>query len=776
MAAFTVAQSGPSVQSQALPSRFHAQTVFPCVRAFRAASIDASREESSAGLEVNKLQALAGTVAAVAALSASRGSLRKSSGNHRTMRRCGILAILRSKMPEDELRALGLKLSKRLRHRGPDWNGLHIQTHEDGTRSLLAHERLAIVDPSSGKQPLFDTSGKVCSTVNGEIYNHMQLREQLSPETVKAFRTQSDCEPLTHLYKKVGDGLAQELDGIFSFVISEEGSGDYYIARDPIGVTPLYYGTGKDGEIFVASEMKALHDCCENFQIFPPGHHLSSGNAEPVRYFKPNWLDAPPSKSPAADGPSPVALQWAENIEREQGLNALREAFEKAVEKRLMADVPYGVLLSGGLDSSLVSAVAVKKHRERLAKRTDPSFSVTRSDGLISVSLEVPDVPGLMARVTDVISTLGFSIQTASCQTETADGTCAKEIFEISWRGNEAGLGFSEIDAIHHLEWRLREELSRLAPTDESANSVMTDKLHSFSVGLEGAPDLIAARKVADYLGTSHHKFTFTVQEGIDAVRDVIYHLETHDVTTIRASVPMYFLTRKIKAMGVKMVLSGEGADEIFGGYLYFHKAPNGDEFHEELKRKLAALHMYDCLRANKATHAFGLEARVPFLDKAFLEVAMNIDPRVKMPRENPRNIEKWSIRQAFDGYLPDEILWRQKEQFSDGVGYSWIDGLKEFAEKAITTEQIENAHVKFPEDPPLTKEAYYYRQIFEEYFPEKCCKATVPGGPSIACSTAAAIEWDESFKNNADQSGRSVIGVHVDGKEFEDAKQAVNA
>jgi len=547
---------------------------------------------------------------------------------------CGILAVLGSTDTTDKFRRRVVELSRRLRHRGPDWSGIHVHGN-----NFLAHERLAIVDPTSGDQPLYNTNKDVIVTVNGEIYNHQSLKANLKGK--HTFHTKSDCEAIAHVYEEHGEDVAGMLDGMFSFVLLDTRDGSFMAARDPIGVTPLYIGHGRDGSVWFASEMKSLKDDCEQFETFPPGHVYSSKQGGLRRYFQPKWFD---EHIPSAPFDKKV----------------LKEALETAVTKRLMTDVPFGVLLSGGLDSSLVASIA-NRH-------------MAQND---------------------------------------------------TW-----------------------------------------GKLHSFCVGLQGSPDLLAAREVATFLGTDHHEFTFTVQEGIDALSDVIYHIETYDVTSIRASTPMFLMSRKIKACGVKMVLSGEGADEVFGGYLYFHKAPNKEEFHVETCHKLKALHMYDCLRANKSTSAWGLEARVPFLDKGFLEVAMGVDPANKMINKAEGRIEKYMLRSAFDDkenpYLPDSVLWRQKEQFSDGVGYSWIDKLKDHAETQITDQMMDSAQHRFPHNTPPTKEAYYYRELFERHFPQTPARLTVPGGPSVACSTAAAIKWDKAWENCLDPSGRAAAGVHV--------------
>ncbi|KAL0713731.1 hypothetical protein Bca4012_020709 [Brassica carinata] len=509
--------------------------------------------------------------------------------------------------------------------------------------NYLAHQRLAIIDPASGDQPLFNEDKSIVVTVNGEIYNHEELRKGLKNHK---FHTGSDCDVIAHLYEEHGENFVDMLDGIFSFVLLDTRDNSFMVARDAVGVTSLYIGWGLDGSLWVSSEMKGLHEDCEHFEAFPPGHLYSSKSGGGFKqWYNPPWF----SESIPSMPYEPLAI---------------RSAFEDAVIKRLMTDVPFGVLLSGGLDSSLVASITARHLAgTKAAKRWGP-------------------------------------------------------------------------------------------------------QLHSFCVGLEGSPDLKAGKEVADYLGTVHHEFHFTVQDGIDAIEDVIYHVETYDVTTIRASTPMFLMSRKIKSLGVKMVLSGEGSDEIFGGYLYFHKAPNKQEFHQETCRKIKALHKYDCLRANKATSAFGLEARVPFLDKEFINTAMSLDPESKMIKPEEGRIEKWVLRRAFDDeerpYLPKHILYRQKEQFSDGVGYSWIDGLKAHAAENVNDKMMSNAAHIFPHNTPLTKEAYYYRMIFERFFPQNSARLTVPGGATVACSTAKAVEWDSSWSNNMDPSGRAAIGVHL--------------
>ncbi|KAL8475096.1 hypothetical protein ACS0TY_030757 [Phlomoides rotata] len=561
---------------------------------------------------------------------------------------CGILAVLGVAENSQSKRSRIIELSRRLRHRGPDWSGLHH--HQN---CYLAHQRLAIVDPASGDQPLYNEDKTVVVTVNGEIYNHKELKEKLKSHK---FRTGSDCEVIAHLYEEYGEEFVDMLDGMFSFVLLDTRDNTFIAARDCIGITPLYIGWGLDGSTWFASEMKALSDDCERFMSFLPGHIYSSKTGSLRRWYNPPWYAETIPSTPY----EPLVL---------------RKAFEKAVTKRLMTDVPFGVLLSGGLDSSLVASVASR-----------------------------------------------YLADSAAAQWGT--------------------------------------------------------QLHTFCVGLMGSPDLRAAREVADYLGTRHHEFHFTVQEGIDALEEVIYHTETYDVTTIRASTPMFLMSRKIKSLGVKMVLSGEGSDEIFGGYLYFHKAPNKEEFHQETCRKIKALHLYDCLRANKSTSAWGVEARVPFLDKEFINVAMSIDPEWKMIRPDLGRIEKWILRHAFDDehapYLPKHILYRQKEQFSDGVGYSWIDGLKEHANQQVTDAMLANASFVYPENTPTTKEGYYYRTIFERFFPKNSARSTVPGGPSVACSTAKAVEWDATWSKNLDPSGRAALGVHL--AAYDEAKAANEA
>ena len=557
---------------------------------------------------------------------------------------CSIFGIFGLQAGDDlpTLRRHALELSQRQRHRGPDWSGVYL---DEG--ALLVHERLAIVDPAGGSQPLLSADGQLALAVNGEIYNHQALKAALT--TTYDFQTGSDCEVINALYRQGGAPAQwlEQLNGIFAFALWDRDSGRVLVARDPVGVVPLYWGHDAQGRLRVASEMKALVDTCADVAQFPPGHYFDSASGELVRYYQQPWRD------------------YADVQGRQADLAELRQAFEHAVERQLMSDVPYGVLLSGGLDSSLVAAVAARYARRRI------------EDG---------------------------------GQTE-------------AW-------------------W---------------------PRLHSFAIGLKGSPDLAAAAIAAEALGTVHHGFEYTFEEGLDAMPEVIRHIETYDVTTIRASTPMFLLARRIKAMGVKMVLSGEGSDEIFGGYLYFHKAPDAREFHEELVRKLDALHNYDCLRANKSMMAWGVEPRVPFLDREFLDVAMRFDAAHKMVGAGfgGRRIEKAVLREAFDGYLPDSILWRQKEQFSDGVGYGWIDGLKAHAEGQVSDRVLAAADKRFPHNPPQTKEAYYYRHLFEQFFPSRAAAETVPGGKSIACSSPAAIAWDASFAAAADPSGRAIAGVH---------------
>lgn len=550
---------------------------------------------------------------------------------------CGIVCAFDLKKSAQELRPQLLEMSKRIRHRGPDWSGIYC-----GDKAILAHERLAIVDPQSGQQPLYSKDGKLVLAVNGEIYNHQSIRDRQAGSY--EFLTKSDCEVILSLYREKGINFIEDLNGIFAFALYDIENDVYLIARDHEGIIPLYMGWDHNGTFYVASEMKALEGFCETIKSFPPGQYFYSKDGELKTWYKRDWMGYDAVKDNTSN------------------IDELRSALESAVKRQLMTDVPYGVLLSGGLDSSIVSAIAKKFASQRVES------------------------------------------------------------------GDKLGAWWPQ--------------------------------LHSFAVGLKGAPDLLAAKKVADHIGTVHHEINFTVQEGLDAVRDVIYHIETYDVTTVRASTPMYLLARVIKSMGIKMVLSGEGADEIFGGYLYFHKAPNAEELHKETVRKLSKLHMYDCLRANKSLSAWGVEGRVPFLDKEFMDVAMRLNPKDKLSGTVGR-IEKWILRKAFEDYLPEEVAWRQKEQFSDGVGYSWIDTLKELTSQQVTDEQMSHAAERFPINPPMTKEEYYYRSIFEEHFPSQTAAQTVPSEKSVACSTAIALEWDEAFKNMNDPSGRAVKSVH---------------
>ena len=555
---------------------------------------------------------------------------------------CGIVAIFNVKEQTPELRTKALGMSKKIRHRGPDWSGIHCSGS-----AILAHERLSIVDPESGGQPLFSPDGKQVLAVNGEIYNHQEIRERYKGRY--DFQTGSDCEVILALYRDKGIDFLEDLNGIFAFALYDEEQDAFLIARDHIGVIPLYIGYNADGKVFVASELKALEGECERYEPFLPGHYYWSKAPGMKPWYKRDWMEYDNVKDNPASS------------------DAIRKSLCAAVKRQMMSDVPYGVLLSGGLDSSVISAIT-----ESYAERRIETDSQSRA-----------------------------------------------------W-------------------W---------------------PRLHSFAVGLKGAPDLAKARLVADYIGTVHHEINYTIQEGLDALRDVIYFIETYDITTVRASVPMYLLARVIKSMGIKMVLSGEGADEIFGGYLYFHKAPSAEEFHKETVRKLSKLHQYDCLRANKSLSAWGVEGRVPFLDKEFLDVAMRTIPKAKMCSLNgsdPKaSMEKRIVREAFEDMLPEEVAWRQKEQFSDGVGYSWIDTLKKITSEAVTDEQMAHAAERFPINTPLCKEEYYYRSIFEEHFPSESAARSVPHEASVACSTAVALEWDEAWKNMNDPSGRAVSGVH---------------
>ncbi len=549
---------------------------------------------------------------------------------------CGIAAILNVSQQSPALRTKALKMSQKIRHRGPDWSGIW-----SGGSAILAHERLSIVDPESGGQPLFSPQQEQVLAVNGEIYNHQDIRRQFAGKY--PFQTGSDCEVILALYREKGIDFLEDLSGIFAFVLYDNEKDAFLIARDPIGVIPLYIGYDPDGTIYVASELKALEGQCERYEPFLPGHYYWSLEPGMKRYYQRDWMQYDNVKNNPAS---------SEDI---------RQALRGAVKRQLMSDVPYGVLLSGGLDSSVISAIAERYSENRIE--------------------------------------------------------------------------------------------------DNGQTRAYWPRLHSFAVGLKGAPDLAKARLVADHIGTVHHEIHYTIQEGLDAIRDVIYFIETYDVTTVRASTPMYLLARFIKSMGIKMVLSGEGADEIFGGYLYFHKAPSAREFHEETVRKLSKLHMYDCLRANKSLSAWGVEGRVPFLDKEFLDVAMRTNPLAKMcPGDT---IEKKIVREAFTDMLPAEVAWRQKEQFSDGVGYSWIDTLKRITSEQVTDDQMAHAAERFPINTPLNKEEYYYRSIFSEHFPSNSAALSVPQEASVACSTAIAREWDEAFKKLNDPSGRAVSGVH---------------
>ncbi|MBL31089.1 MAG: asparagine synthase B [Flavobacteriaceae bacterium] len=549
---------------------------------------------------------------------------------------CGIVCAFDLKSSSTELRPQILKMSKKIRHRGPDWSGIYSDRN-----TIIAHERLAIVDPTSGQQPLFSDDETLILAVNGEIYNHKNLKSEYVDNY--SFKTKSDCEVIIPLFNKMGLDFINKLNGIFAFALYDKKTNNYLIARDHMGIIPLYMGWDKNGTFYIASELKSLEDVCPKIQLFPPGYYLTNKDDKPVKWYDRDWSSY-------------------ENVkDNKTSIKDLHDALSDAVHRQLMSDVPYGVLLSGGLDSSITSALAKKFASKRI---------------------ESNDTKG-------------------------------------AW-------------------W---------------------PQLHSFSVGLEGSPDLKAAQTVAKHIGTIHHEIKFTIQEGLDAIREVIYHLETYDVTTVRASTPMFLMARAIKSLGIKMVLSGEGADELFGGYLYFHKAPSPKELHEETVRKLNKLHQYDCLRANKSLAAWGIEGRVPFLDKEFIDVAMRLNPKDKMITSD--RMEKWVLRKAFESYLPETVVWRQKEQFSDGVGYSWIDTLKKTVEKNISDSAIKNAHFRFPQQTPQNKEEFYYREIFNEYFPSESAALSVPSVPSIACSTPIALEWDEAFKNQNDPSGRAVTKIH---------------
>ena len=549
---------------------------------------------------------------------------------------CGIVCAFNLRGDKDLIRSNVLEMAQKVRHRGPDWSGIYSSDN-----AILAHERLAIVDPTSGKQPIISEDGLKVIAVNGEIYNHLNLKNRFA--TNYNFRTESDCEVILALYEKKGINFLNDLNGIFAFALYDSSNGKYLIARDHMGIIPLYMGWDKDDIFYISSELKSLEGVCDKIELFPPGHYLESSSMNLVKWYDPEWVSYEHVK------------------DSETSIKAIHDSLSAAVKRQLMSDVPYGVLLSGGLDSSITSALAKKFASKRIESNDK----------------------------------------------------------QDAWY----------------------------------------PQLHSFSVGLKDAPDLKAARIVADHIGTIHHEINFTVQEGIDAIRDVIYHLETYDITTIRASTPMYLIARAIKSLGIKMVLSGEGADELFGGYLYFHKAPNAKEFHEETVRKLDKLHQYDCLRANKSLAAWGIEGRVPFLDKEFIDVAMNINPEDKMIKNG--RIEKWVLREAFKDYLPESVLWRQKEQFSDGVGYSWIDSLKDLVSKEVSDHNLENASKIYPINTPRNKEEYYYRSIFNNHFPSDASAMSVPSVPSVACSTPQALEWDEAFKNMNDPSGRSISNIH---------------
>ena len=570
----------------------------------------------------------------------------------------GAFDLKNGSVPVDEglkeaLRSQVLSMSKKIRHRGPDWSGVYT-----GDNAILSHERLAIVDPLSGKQPLVSNDGTIILAVNGEIYNHQEIREKFKGKY--QFKTQSDCEVIIPLYMEKGTDFLEDLSGIFAFALYDSKKDVYLVGRDEIGVIPLYQGWDKDGRYYVASELKALEGVCETVEEFPNGHYFYSPDKKVTRWYHRAWEDF------AAVEKSDCACDEKGEVVNPSVIESVRTGLEEAVRQQLMSDVPYGVLLSGGLDSSIIAAITQKFSRKR--------------------------------------------VETGGSQ-------------EAWW-----------------------------------------PRLHSFAVGLEGSPDLIAAQKAADFIGTVHHEVHFTIQEALDALPDVIYHIETYDITTVRASTPMYLLARVIKSMGIKMVLSGEGSDELFGGYLYFHKAPSAREFHEELVRKMSKLHLYDCLRANKSLSAWGVEGRVPFLDKEFIDVAMGLNPVDKMSvrlDDGKQRIEKWILRKAFEDLLPPEICWRQKEQFSDGVGYSWIDTLKEMTSRKVSDAQFAQRQRRFPVNTPVTKEEYYYREIFASLFPSESAALCVPHEAGVACSTAKALEWDAAWKNMDEPSGRAIAGVH---------------
>ena len=549
---------------------------------------------------------------------------------------CGFVGVFDLSQDVDVLRHRILKMAKKIRHRGPDWSGIYC-----GDKAILAHERLSIVDIESGNQPQYSKDKNLILAVNGEIYNHQEIRNRFKDEY--EFQSHSDCEVILPLYLERGENLFDELNGIYAFALYDKLNDCYLIGRDHVGIIPLYIGYDDTGQFYVASELKALEGICPNIKEFPPGHYLYSKDGEIRQWYERDWMEYDNVKDVVTDS------------------EILKEGLEDAVQRQLMSDVPYGVLLSGGLDSSIISAIAKKFASRRIE--------------------------------------------------------------------------------------------------DDGRTEAWWPQLHSFAIGLKGAPDLEASRRVAEYIGTVHHEIHFTIEEVVDALSDVIYHLETYDVTTVRASTPMYLLARFIKSMGVKMVLSGEGADEIFGGYLYFHKAPDAKAFHDETVRKVSKLHLYDCLRANKSLAAWGVEGRVPFIDKEFMDIAMRVNPKDKMCGNG--KIEKYILRKAFEEYLPESVTWRQKEQFSDGVGYNWIDTLKEIAENRISDKQMELATQRFPVNPPMSKEEYWYRTMFEEHFPSASAASCVPSIPSVACSSAVALEWDISFKNKVDPSGRAVKAVH---------------
>ncbi len=566
---------------------------------------------------------------------------------------------------KEELRSQVIEMSKKIRHRGPDWSGVYT-----GDNAILSHERLSIVDPLSGKQPLISDDQTIILAANGEIYNHKEIRESFKGKY--NFRTGSDCEVIIPLYKeclqngKDFTAMIEKLSGIFAFALYDSKNDTYLIARDEIGVIPLYQGWDKNGHYYVASELKALEGECISIEEFPNGSYLygHSRNApvNPIRWYKRDWEDYENVKNNAR------ATDDKGEIINPSVIDKVRNGLESAVKAQLMSDVPYGLLLSGGLDSSIIAAITQKYSKKRIES--------------------------------------------------------------------------------------------------DSKESAWWPRLHSFAIGLEGSPDLLAAKKAADYIGTVHHEVHFTIQEALDALPDVIYHIETYDITTVRASTPMYLLARVIKSMGIKMVLSGEGSDELFGGYLYFHKAPDAKEFHEELVRKMSKLHLYDCLRANKSLMAWGVEGRVPFLDKDFIDIAMRLNPADKMSirlEDGKQRMEKWILRKAFEDLLPESICWRQKEQFSDGVGYNWIDTLKKITEEKVSDAEFARREKRFPVNPPKTKEEYYYREIYSRLFPSDSAAKCVPHEAGVACSTAKALEWDAAWKNMDEPSGRAIGGVHND-------------